>query len=252
MAGGGQQPANSGAASQAASAPGQTANVGKGGAGQAGQAGFQAPPGGNVFEQSASDMTAARGMARQSAQPMAAFGQFANPYEQQVVDQSLDDLNRARQMTMNDVGVQATGAGAFGGSRLGVAEAETNRAFADQAARTAGQMRMQGYNSAVDNSFRNAGQQLAASGALGGLAQQGFGMGNQINQQQMQQGLMSQGLNQQIIDAGRAEFDRFAAAPQQSLQYPLAAIGGVPSGRTETTEQSPGLFNYLSLGASLL
>ena len=60
--------------------------------------------------------------------------QYTNPYETQVVNQSLADLERSRLMAQNVGGAQASAANAYGGSRQGIAEAETNRAFADQAA----------------------------------------------------------------------------------------------------------------------
>ena len=74
--------------------------------------------------------------------------QYTNPYESQVVQQSLDDLERSRLMSQNVGGAQASAANAFGGSRQGIAEAETNRAFADQAARTASGLRQTGYQNA--------------------------------------------------------------------------------------------------------
>lgn len=208
--------------------------------------------GGNAYQQSASGMQQAGNLATQTGNPMASFSQFQNPYTDQVVNNSLNDLERSRQMQMNDIGAAATSAGAFGGSRHGVLEAETNRGFADRAGNLAGNLRMQGFDNAMNNTFRNANTQLGAAGALGNLSGQGFNMANDINRQQMQQGLFTQGLNQQIIDSARSRFDQFRNAPGESLQYPLAAIGGVPHPSTQTTEQSPGLFNYLSLGLGLL
>jgi hypothetical protein len=208
--------------------------------------------GGNAFEQSASGMSQAGSLTQQAANPMASFSQFQNPYTDQVVNNSLNDLERARQMQMNQIGASAQAAGAFGGSRHGLVESETNRNFADRAGNMAGNLRMQGFDNAVNNAFRNSGSQLGAAQMLGGLAGQGFDMADTINQRQMQHGLFTQGMNQQIIDAARNRFNQFTAAPGESLQYPLAAIGGVPHPSTQTTEQSPGLFNYLSLGLGLL
>lgn len=93
---------------------------------------------------------------------------------------------------------------------------------------------------------------LGAANQLSGLAGQGFGFGQQIGQQQMQQGMLQQALNQQLIDAARAQYGGFTGAPQQSLALPLAAVGQANMGqRSETKSQQPGLFDYLSLGASL-
>ena len=46
-----------------------------------------------------------------------------------VTDRTLSDLERQRQMQQNEIGAQASRAGAFGGSRHGVAEALTNEAL---------------------------------------------------------------------------------------------------------------------------
>jgi len=201
---------------------------------------------------------------------------YTNPYETQVVGQSLADLERSRQMQQNIGGAQATRAGAFGGSRHGIAEAETNRAFAEQAARTASGLRQQGYQTALDLAGQDVGAQTAASrfgaeqlasaqsqnlaaqqaamgtrlGAasqLAGLGQQAFGTGQAIQQQQMQQGLMQQGLQQALIDAARGQYAGYTGAPQAALTAPLAALGQMPQQSTTTSSAQPGLFNYFQM-----
>jgi hypothetical protein len=73
---------------------------------------------------------------------------YFNPYETQVVQQSLQDIERQRLMQQNLGAAQAEAAGAYGGSRSGIAAAETNRAFAEQAARTAAGLRQAGFTQA--------------------------------------------------------------------------------------------------------
>ncbi len=91
-------------------------------------------------------------------------------------------------------------------------------------------------------------QSAAAAGQLGNLANLGFGMGNQITQQQMQQGSLQQAMQQQLMDAARGQYGGFTSSPQSGLQSVLAALGGANMGQqTQTTSQQPGLFNYLSL-----
>jgi len=99
---------------------------------------------------------------------------YMNPYENQVVQQSLNDLERSRLMAQNVGGAQAGAANAYGGSRQGIAESETNRAFADQAARTASGLRQAGY----DRSTQLAGQDIAA---LNQARQYGAGASNQAS-----------------------------------------------------------------------
>lgn len=248
----------------------------------------------NVFQQSSQALTSGIGAANSaaayrptnvSAQSVTAgqlsntnLNPYLNPYTQNVIDTSMGALNRARQMTMNDVGAAATAANAFGGSRQGIVEAETNRGFADQAGQMAAQLNMQNFLNAqgmgqfdIGNRLQAAtsnqgaslqagmanqqaqqaaaANQLNAAGMFGNLSQQGFNMGNTINQQQQQFGTMQQAINQALIDAARNQYAGFAGAPGQSLAYPLAAVGGANMGQGTTTEQkNPGLLQYLSLG----
>lgn len=184
---------------------------------------------------------------------------FQNPFEQQVVQGALGDIERQRQMAINDVGAQATGAGAFGGSRQGVAEALTNEAALRQAGNIGANIRSQGFNTAAglagqDIANRMAGQQLnlGAAGTLGNLGNLGFGIGQQITGQQARQGAQQQALLQQLIDNARANFAGFTGSPAASTQLPLQALGTVPFGQTTTQQQQPGLLNFLSLGLGLL
>lgn len=87
---------------------------------------------------------------------------YMNPYTQAVVDQTTADMNRARQMQiMQDQG-RATAAGAFGGARHGVMDAETNRGFYDRLGATTGALRNQGFEAARDSFFQDVGNQMEA------------------------------------------------------------------------------------------
>lgn len=174
------------------------------------------------------------------------INQFMNPYTSEVINRTAADIGAAQQMAMNQLGAQATAARAFGGSRQGVAEAQTNAGFIKQLADTAAQQRQQGFNTALGAAQQQ--QQMMSN-----LAGQGFGFGQAINQQQMQQGTMQQAMMQQLIDAARNQYAGYTGAPMASLSAPLAALGAMPqAGSTTTQSQRPGLFNYLSLGLGLL
>ena len=83
---------------------------------------------------------------------------FFNPYTDQVVDTSLADIDRARQMQANQAAAQAQAAGAFGGSRGALMEAEIGRNALDQAARTAGDLRRQGFTQAAQLAQQDVGR----------------------------------------------------------------------------------------------
>jgi len=205
---------------------------------------------------------------------------YTNPYESQVVQQTMRDIGTAQEQALNLQGAQAQRAGAFGGSRQGIAEAETRLGYGQQALDAASRLRQQGYQTALGLAGQDVGAQTAASqfaaqqqasaqaqnlaaqqaamgtrlGAaqqLAGLGQQAFGTGQAIQQQQMQQGLLQQMLQQSLIDAAKAQYAGYTGAPSAALAAPLAALGATPSQSTTTQSMQPGLFNYLQLGASM-
>jgi hypothetical protein len=87
---------------------------------------------------------------------------YMNPYTQAVTEQSLADLERSRQLQQQQTAAQATAARAFGGSRQGVAEAETNRAYGENAARLLAQQNAAGYEAAQRASEADLARQMQA------------------------------------------------------------------------------------------
>lgn len=174
-------------------------------------------------------------------------GAYMNPYQQEVIDNTQNDIERQRQMAMNTLGAQATRANAFGGSRQGVAEGVTNAEYGRMAANAIAPIRMQGYNTAMNQAMADRTARLGAANQLGSLAGQAFNTGRAINQDMMSQGLMQQGLQQQLIDAARQDFARYANSPLDSLNAPLAALGvaNQNSPNTTTTSNNPGILGTL-------
>ena len=176
--------------------------------------------------------------------PAAAAANMMNPYNQQVVDATLRDVGNAAQLGMNQLGAQAQAAGAYGGSRQGVAEAELLKGFNQQALDQVSRLRQQGYQQSINNAFN------AASG-LQNVGNQAFGMGNTLADRQMQQGQMQQQAMQNLINAGRQQFAGFVGQPQQNLNALLSTISAQPTLSGESKSFQPGLFNYLQFAAGL-
>jgi hypothetical protein len=214
-----------------------------------GPAGGTAPP--NVYDQAAGAYGGALA-GTQAAMAGPNIGQFQNPFIQGVYDTSLSNLDRARQLAMNQVGAQATQAGAFGGSRHGVAEAETNRNFADTAANLASNLSMQGFNTALQAAQGQQGLGLAGAGQLGNLANLGFGFGQQLTGNQLQQGAQQQAIQQALIDAMRGQYGGYTGAPASGVSMFSQILGGTPYSQTQTTSNNPGLLGILGAGLSLL
>lgn len=209
----------------------------------------------NPYTQASQAQQAAMGTTANMLGATAAGGMAAyqNPYQQQVIDATLRDIGGAQQTAMNQLGAQASQAGAFGGSRHGVAEAESNKAFNQQALDAVSRMRQQGFNTALGASQADMQRQLGAASQLAGMGQQSFGYGQAIQNQQMQQGAMQQQMMQNLINAGKQQFQGYAGAPQQGLGTLLSAVYGVSplQGSNQTTQFNPGLFNYMQMAAGM-
>jgi len=227
----------------------------------------------NIYQQANTGITKAGQAAMTGTQfsPMAitaptaaTMSQYSNPYETGVVNQNLADIERSRLLAQNNMGAQATAANAFGGSRHGIAEAETNRGFADRAAAMSGQLRQQGYSNSQQMArqaqmqnqqaqLQGQQQRMGAASQLGTLSNLGFGMGQQIDAQMQNQGLQQQAVQQAVIDAAKARYAGYTAQPNQALNMPLQALGAAPynTSTNQTQGYSPGLFDYLTLAAGL-
>jgi hypothetical protein len=174
-------------------------------------------------------------------------GAYMNPYTQNVIDRTQQDIARQQEMAMNQLGAQATRARAFGGSRQGVAEGVAAGEFGRMAGDIAAQQRQTGYGTAMQQAMADRQARLGAASQLGALGQQAFGTGQAIQQQQMQQGLMQQMLQQSLIDAAKGQYAGYTGAPQAALAAPLAALGSAPTPQTTTQSKQAGLFDYLKL-----
>jgi hypothetical protein len=227
----------------------------------------------NIYQQANTGITKAGQAAMTGTQfsPMAitaptaaTMSQYSNPYETGVVNQNLADIERSRLLAQNNMGAQATAANAFGGSRHGIAESETNRGFADRAAAMSGQLRQQGYSNSQQMArqaqmqnqqaqLQGQQQRMGAASQLGTLSNLGFGMGQQIDAQMQNQGLQQQAVQQAVIDAAKARYAGYTAQPNQALNMPLQALGAAPynTSTNQTQGYSPGLFDYLTLAAGL-
>jgi hypothetical protein len=196
---------------------------------------------------------------------------FYDPYEDQVVQQTLQDINRAA--AQQDIGLRdrAISQGAFGGSRGRIAQEELARQTGRGAAEAVGALRSQGFGRAQDAARQSfeaqqgrqaglanlqsglAGQQAALGGqqaALGqgiaGLGQQGQGMlGSQINMLN-QLGAQGQATQQAALSRQFGAAQQLAQEPLQRLQTGQALLAGSPmggiSGGTGTSAYQRGVY----------
>jgi len=188
---------------------------------------------------------------------------YLNPFLSGVVDTSLADIERSRQLADSQMNAQAAAAGAFGGSRHGVANALTNENFAREAANTAAQLRYAGYTDAA-NRLENdlarqwmateLGQRSAFANQQAGLAANAQNLGaaaqyaNMIGAQQgligqdlarfLTSGLMQDEQAQRMLDVGYNDYlnrQNWGARQLGLLTGGLNAAAGALGGQPQQT-----------------
>jgi hypothetical protein len=195
------------------------------------------------------------------------IGQYMSPYTQQVIERGQADIARQREQAMNRLGAQASAAGAFGGSRQGVAEGVTMGEYGRLAGDFAAQQREKAYQQALGAAQYDIGQQqqralqqanlqqqaalanqqAALSGAgiqqagaagLGGLGQQLFGQGRQVQQEIGQQAAFQRSLQQRLLDLQKQQFGQATGAPLSGLGAMSQIMAQTPYSTTSTSKTS--------------
>ena len=141
---------------------------------------------------------------------------YTNPFQQAVIDTTLQRLDEEGLRAQNQLGAQATQAGAFGGSRFGVESAQLGENLQDARARVLAQLNAQNYLQALQtgqSAFQNQqARQQQQSQLLSGIG----GLTAQIGGQQAGIGAQQAAIGGQQIGAGQAA--------QQSGLKDLAAL----------------------------
>ena len=155
---------------------------------------------------------------------------YQSPYQQQVIDFALQDIQRQSDLARGQAQSRAIGAGAFGGSRSALIESEATRPFAEQMARTAAGLRESGFQQA----------QQAAQADLARQQQLGVFGAEQAQQRALQQAQLEQ----------QAGLTGFGAERERALrQADLAQQAGLAGyqGRLSTAQRQADLAQQAGL-----
>jgi len=104
---------------------------------------------------------------------------YLNPFQQQVIDQTMQELDKRGATAQQNLAGQAQQAGAFGGSRFGVQGAELGRGLQDARAQALTQLNAQNYAQAMGGYQNQMERQRLAGLGIGALGQQQAGFGGQ-------------------------------------------------------------------------
>ena len=178
-----------------------------------------------------------------------AYQAYMSPYQQDVIDTTLQEFDIQAQKGLPAIGQSAYQVGAFGGARQGVAEAEYGAQSARNRAALQAQLLQQGFGQAQNLAAQQYQQQLGL-----GQAQQSF-MGQDVSS------LSTLGAGVQA--QRQAELQAQQQLAQQQLQQPMQAaqqygagvtslIAGYPGQTQQTMTPSPSpISTALGVGSTL-
>ena len=155
-----------------------------------------------------------------------AYQQFMSPYQQQVIDTTLSEFDRQRQIAQQKIGAQAIQQGAFGGAREGVQQAEFGAQSLQDRAALQAQLLQQGFGQAQQAAQTAFTQQQGLASLQPQLLSGQIGAMSALGQQQQQQ-------QQAVLDAQAAAAKEAAFEPYTRYglvgQQLTGLAGGFPT-----------------------
>jgi hypothetical protein len=179
--------------------------------------------------------------ANQATNPFAQQA-YMSPYIQNALQPQLEEMQRQYAITGQQEQGRATGAGAFGGTRQALMQAENQRnknmamnqaigsgyqdAFkaAQQAQQFGANLGLQGYQGALSG----LGQAGQAAATLGQLGQTQFGQESALNAERQKVGAIQQAQAQQGLDLSYQDFLKQRNYPYQQLAFQSDMLRGLP------------------------
>ena len=160
---------------------------------------------------------------------------YTNPFQQQVIDTTLQRLDEEGARAQNQLAAQAGGAGAFGGSRFGIESAQLGENLQDARARALAQLNQQNFaqalqtgQTAFENQQRRQAQQSQLFSGLGALTGQLGAQQAQIGGQQAGIGGQQAGIGAQQAQIGGQQIGAGQALQQAGIRdlATLQQLGG--------------------------
>jgi hypothetical protein len=187
--------------------------------------------------------------AAQAATGPTAYQAYMSPYQQDVIDTTLQQFDIQAQKGLPQLAAQAVGAGAFGGGREGVQRAEYQTASDRNRAALQAQLLQQGFGQAQQLAAQQYGQQMQ-------LAQQAPALAGQQISALTTLGGLQQGQTQAELAAQQQLAQQQLMQPLQATQALGSGITGLIAGypgstQTQMTPSPTGLQTALGAGATL-
>lgn len=166
------------------------------------------------------------------------YDRYANPYAQAVTDIAKREAIRDDSIARIGRDAKAVAAGAFGGARNGVIEAEAQRNLGQRL----DDIQMRGsaaaYDSALSAFDADRARSAQAGSSLAALGKLGSELGAEDANRLLQSGAVQRGQTQTNLDTAYGDYQEQRSWPYQQLNFALGALSGVPYDRQSTSSTS--------------
>lgn len=163
--------------------------------------------------------------------PSGIASQYMNPYLGAVLAPQLSELQRQAQIAQSAQAGKLAQAGAYGGGRQAIMEAELNRNLLEQMNKTIGTGYATAYDKAVDQYNREQAQAAGLAGMLGSA------------------GAAQRAIEQEGIAADLGEFQQQRDYPFKMLQFQQSLLQGLPIQSVAAQYQQPSTLSNIVQGA---
>lgn len=168
-----------------------------------------------------------------AAGPTGIAAQYMNPYLSAVLTPQLEEMRRQGQITQMGNAAKLTQAGAFGGGRQAIMDAETQRNMAQEQNRAIGTAYANAYDRAISQFNTEQGQAKTLADMMASAGGQ------------------QRDIEQQGITEARKQFEAEQMKPYTDLRFQREMLSGLPVA-TQTTTPNTSTYSQISGGLSTL
>ena len=163
-----------------------------------------------------------------------AANQYMNPYLKSVLDPQMEELRRQNAITNMGANAKLTQAGAYGGGRQAIMNAENNRNLMQEMNKTVGT----GYSNAFDKAMAQfnteQGRQFDVDKASEASRQYSADYGLKTAKDLLDAGATQRGIDSEGIAADKKQFEEQQADPYNRLEFQRKMLTDLPIGTTTT------------------
>lgn len=160
--------------------------------------------------------------------PTGIAANYMNPYLGAVLAPQLSELQRQAQISQMNQASKLTGAGAYGGSRQAIMDAELQRNLLQEMNKTIGTGYATAYDKAMDQFNKEQAQAAGLAGLLGTA------------------GAAQRGIEAEGVAADKAEFEAQRDYPFKMLQFQQSLLQGLPIQSVAAQYQQPSTLSNIA------